>query len=593
MIAARHIRPGRSGYPQFKRTSRCLSLLVCLLLTGMAGADERILDYSTEVMVHPDGELTVSEEIRVRAEGNEIRRGIYREFPTRYTDRYGNHYTVEFGVDSILRDGQPESWHTGEMSNGVRVYIGSAEHFLDPAEYTYRIQFHTNRQLGFFADHDELYWNVTGSDWAFPIDKASARISLPFTAAASQLEPSLYTGVSGSTGTDGQARVIDARTVQFDTTRQLAPGEGFTVVLSWPKGLIAEPSVTQKVFWFVRDNGAVLVLALGFLLAFLWYGWAWNKIGRDPAKGVIIPQFKPPDGISPSACRYLLDMGFRNQAFTAAIIDLAVKGHIRIDEEDKEFSLHRTTGRAPLHSGAQLTRTEESVLDAMLPGGTSYIAMTNTNHAKFQSARTVLERALKNEYQGHLFHLNTLYVAPPVVFTGLSVFVALAFGSSPLIWVCWGLLVLLLHGLFIWLLRAPTPAGRQAMDEIEGFRMYLDTAEQDRLDRMRSPVLTPEVFESFLPYAYALGVENHWCERFARELLRELPGETPQASAYQPAWYSGNYQGMSALNHLGGNFSNSFSTAISSASTPPGSSSGSSGGGSSGGGGGGGGGGGW
>lgn len=124
------------------------------------------------------------------------------------------------------------------------------------------------------------------------------------------------------------------------------------------------------------------------------------------------------------------------------------------------------------------------------------------------------------------------------------------------------------------------------MDEIEGLKMYLNTAEQDRLDRMRSPALTPEVFESFLPYAYALGVENRWCERFARE----LPEEVRQRSGYQPGWYSGQYHGMRALNHLGDSFSSSFSSAISSASSPPGSSSGSGGGGSSGGGGGGGGG---
>jgi uncharacterized membrane protein len=225
----------------------------------------------------------------------------------------------------------------------------------------------------------------------------------------------------------------------------------------------------------------------------------------------------------------------------------------------------------------------------MLAKGTSSIAMSNANYAKFQTARKALEHSLKKEFQGQLFHLNTLYVVPPAIITGLSALVALAFGSGPLIWFSWGFLTLLLHGLFIWLLRAPTPTGRQAMDEIEGFRMYLDTAEQDRLDRMRSPVLTPEVFETFLPYAYALGVENHWCERFARE----LPEVTQRAATYQPAWYSGKYQDMGAINHLGSSFGNSFSSAISSASSPPGSSSGSSGGGSSGGGGGGGGGGGW
>lgn len=127
------------------------------------------------------------------------------------------------------------------------------------------------------------------------------------------------------------------------------------------------------------------------------------------------------------------------------------------------------------------------------------------------------------------------------------------------------------------------------MDEIEGFKMYLDTAEQDRLDLMQSPQLTPEVFESFLPYAFALGVQNAWCDRFARELPKELA----ERGGYHPTWYHGGHNRLSALGHLANDFNRSFATAISSASSPPGSSSGSGGGGSSGGGGGGGGGGGW
>jgi uncharacterized membrane protein len=127
------------------------------------------------------------------------------------------------------------------------------------------------------------------------------------------------------------------------------------------------------------------------------------------------------------------------------------------------------------------------------------------------------------------------------------------------------------------------------MDEIEGFRMYLGTAEQERLDRMQSPMLTTEVFESFLPYAYALGVENRWCDRFARE----LPAEVRQDPAYTPSWYHGRFHGLPAIHHLGSGFGSDFGSAISAASAPPGSSSGAGGGGFSGGGGGGGGGGGW
>jgi uncharacterized membrane protein len=176
-----------------------------------------------------------------------------------------------------------------------------------------------------------------------------------------------------------------------------------------------------------------------------------------------------------------------------------------------------------------------------------------------------------------------------VLISAAAAVIAAFFAGGPPLWIVFAVLSLLLHGLFLLLLRAPTPAGRRVMDEIEGFRRYLDTAEQDRLERMRSPALTPEVFEAFLPYAYALGVENSWCRRFARE----MPEQARQPSGWRPGWYHGDSRGFDALNHLGSDFGSSFSSAIAAASSPPGSSSGSGGGGSSGGGGGGGGGGGW
>jgi uncharacterized membrane protein len=215
--------------------------------------------------------------------------------------------------------------------------------------------------------------------------------------------------------------------------------------------------------------------------------------------------------------------------------------------------------------------------------------MDNENHEDFSAAQKALKAALKKEYLGRLFHLNSLYLAPPVLITVGAAIAALFLHGSPPIWIAYAVLTLGLHALFLFLMRAPTPAGRRVMDEIEGFRNYLGTAEQDRLERMRSPALTPEVFEAFLPYAYALGVENSWCKRLATE----LPSDPRQQGAYHPGWYQGQFRGMAALTHLGSDFGGSFSTAIASASSPPGSSSGSGGGGFSGGGGGGGGGGGW
>lgn len=567
-------------------------LALTVLLTGLAlpvQADERIHAYHADVFVHPGGELTVTETIEVTAEGRDIRRGIYREFPTRYRDPLGNHYRVGFDVESVTRNGAAEDWHSETQSNGVRVYIGHADRMLAAGRHTYRIRFHTNRQLGYFADHDELWWNVTGNGWMFPIDQASARIRLPFEVPADALELNAWTGPFGSRERHARMGVVDGRTVEFITTEKLAPREGLSVLVAWPKGLIAEPPFLRKLAWFARDNGAAIVLLLGLLAPLAWYAWAWNKVGRDPKKGVIIPRFEPPQGLSPAACRYVLDMAFTRDSFTAALISLAVKGLLRIDEQGggllskPDFTLTRTgpAKQAP-------TAGENAVLNALLPREGASIAMENENHQAFQRAREGLLKALKTEHHGRLFHLNTLYLTPPLALSGLVALVAIAFDGGPAVWIPWLILTAALHGFFVWLLRAPTPAGRQVMDEIEGFRMYLGTAEQDRLDRMRSPQLTPEVFESFLPYAYALGVENAWCERFAREL--------PRASGdggYQPGWYGGRLGGASTLRHLGDDFSSSFSSAISSASTAPGSSSGSGGGGSSGGGGGGGGGGGW
>jgi uncharacterized membrane protein YgcG len=559
-------------------------LAVCCLPAPVAG-DERILDYRSHIKVNENGYLAVTETIRVQAEGNKINRGIYRDFPTRYKDKLGNHFVVDFDVISVQRDGRAEPWHTEKKSNGVRVYMGSANRKLQPGMHEYEISFVTNRQLGFFSDHDELWWNVTGNGWNFPIDRVVATVDFPFQVAADGLELSVYMGRYGSKETSATAEVINASQVRFETTRPLEPWEGMSLVVAWPKGLVDEPGAGQKIRWFLSDNGAAVVLLLGLMAVFAWYYWAWNKVGRDPAKGVIFPRFKPPEGLSPAACRYIRDMSFNRNSFTAAIISLAVKGQLLIDEDDEEFTLKRIPDAKP----AELTPGEQAVLEDLLPRPSSTIVMDNENYKDFQSARKALKKELKKEYLGRLFHLNGIYMAPPVLMSIAAALVAVFLDGGPPVWISYLVLTLALHGGFSFLMRAPTPAGRLVMDEIAGFRMYLDTAEQDRLDRMRSPAMTPEVFEAFLPYAYALGVENNWCDRFARE----MPQEVKQQSGYHPGWYSGRFHGMNALSHLGDDFGSSFSSAISSASSPPGSSSGSGGGGFSGGGGGGGGGGGW
>jgi uncharacterized protein (TIGR04222 family) len=564
--------------------ARLLIVGLCLIATGFVHADERILDYHSNILIHTDGSLMVTETIRVRAEGENIRRGIYREFPTSYKDRFNNHYRVDMKVVDVQRNGSKESFHTENRSNGIRIYIGSSNHLLSNGIHEYQLRFHTTRQLGYFEDYDELYWNVTGNDWIFPIDQASARIELPSPIQAGDWRTDFYTGPQGASGKLASSDIINAQTVVFETTRGLQAREGLTVAVGWPKGVVVQPTISQQTGYFLKDNGSALVLLIGLFAPLAWYLWAWNRYGRDPRKGIIIPLFRPPMGLTPAGCSYIRKMSFNKQAFSAAIISLGVKGYVEIHEDDKDFTLHLKDASG----NGKASKGERTVMDELFKEE-SQLELDQKNYKVFMQASSALKKALKAEHLGRLFNLNARYALPAVIMTILAGIIATQFRGGPAVWVVFVIFTIAMHVTFIFLMRAPTPAGRQVMDEIDGFRMYLDTAEQDRLEHMRSPQLTPEVFETFLPFAFALGVENSWCDRFARE----FPQELAEKGGYHPAWYAGRYSGLNTLGHLGNEFNSSFSSAISSSSSPPGSSSGSGGGGSSGGGGGGGGGGGW
>jgi hypothetical protein len=169
-------------------------LLLLLLCAAPLWAQERILSYDSQVTVNADGSLDVTEQIRVRAEGNQIRRGIYRDFPTRYRDRYGNRVVVGLQLLEVLRDGRPEPWLTERVGNGVRINTGNDDFLPTPGEFTFSLRYRTTRQLGFFSGHDELYWNAIGTGWIFPIESGSVEVRLPEPVPVELLQAEGYTG---------------------------------------------------------------------------------------------------------------------------------------------------------------------------------------------------------------------------------------------------------------------------------------------------------------------------------------------------------------------------------------------------------------
>jgi uncharacterized membrane protein YgcG len=569
-----------------------LALLGWLAITAPAIADERILGFDSVLAIQPDGSLNVTENIRVRAEGSSIRRGIYRDFPTHYLDRYGNAVVVDFQLINVERDGHPEPSFTENLSNGVRINTGNDDFLSVPAEYTYSIHYHTNRQLGFFPDHDELYWNVTGLGWGFPIDEASAKVTLPSPVPSEQIRLDAYTGPEGAKGHDYQATSDEPGVAAFQTTRALGPYEGLTIVMGFPKGLIPEPTSTQRFGWFLSDNGGVLVALVGLVLIALFYFWNWTSFGRDPHAGPIFPRYEPPQGFCPGELRMLRRMSDDKLCFSSDVVDMAVRGYLDIHEGDDDSD-----------SGWQLIKKEHATLDALtlcqrslataLFRDHDYITLTNAEATRVQGAIAAHEAEMSKILQPRFYQSNGGIVG--IGFVASLIFGVIAVLSShghgiPAM-VVLGVLAVALHILFARLMKAPTPEGRKLMDEIEGLRMYMSVAERDELKSMpgpnQPPMLDAKRYEALLPYAMALEVEEAWTHKFTAAV------GVAAAQESTPNWYHGmgttNNMGLASI---GNSLGSALTSQISSASTPPGSSSGGGGGGFSGGGGGGGGGGG-
>lgn len=572
---------------------RFLAILLLLACAAPAQAFERILAYDSEVEVHADGTLDVREHITVHADGYDIRRGIYRDFPTRYRDRHGNRVVVELDVVEVLRDGKAEPWFTEQIANGVRINTGNDDLLAVPARYTYTLHYRTSRQLGFFDAHDELYWNAIGTGWNFAIESGRVDVLLPQPVAPAQLNAEGYTGAQGSKGQGYVASVPAPGKAHWELTAPLQPREGLTIVLGFPKGIVTEPTRLQRVRWLLADNRGVLVALAGLVLLLGYCLRRWHAVGRDPARGVVYARYDPPPGYSPAELRYVRRMGHDNRCFSSDLLALAVAGYLRI-ERDKGLLKDAWTLTSLPRGGAGdgLSPSQSALLSHVFRPDRARLELDASNASTMQAAQVAQARALAKRLHGRMFKLNGSSLGWAIgilVVTGVAAFAASG-GAGILAIVIVLALMLAAVIAFGFLVPARTIEGRRLLDEVEGLRLYLGVAERDELARLPGPGGPPELdarrYEQLLPYAVALDVEDAWTKKFTLAV-----GTAAAAAAGAGiAWYRGG--GADNLGSLSKAIGGSLASQIASSSSPPGSSSGGGGGGSSGGGGGGGGGGG-
>ncbi|MBL0069330.1 MAG: DUF2207 domain-containing protein [Chitinophagaceae bacterium] len=587
---------------------------------------DRIIYFSSTVRVQTDGTLMVQETIKVNngdanyhpaygtdsalqatgALNDEIKRGIVRNFPLFYVNKYKLFQNTTFKVKQVLRNGQKEEYYTEKAVNGIKLFIGNKYRTINSGIHTYTIEYETGHQLKHLNKFDELYWNVTGNGWSFRMDSVSCSIILP--KGAAPLSNKCYTGNQGSTAencTVTVSTVGDSSIVVFKTTKSLRPQQGLTVATSWPKGFVKGPGLWQRIKFLIWNNKAAFLLPVAALFSIIFCFVFWIKYGRDPEKGTVYPLFEPPAGYSPAELGYIYFQEYSSQLTAATIVDAAVRNNIKIDVErdgllfkhnEYVFSKADKKSKPPATNYNDFWSDVNDLVDNRIEKG-----KYNKNLADLaKSIRTHCEARYKskpkNKLKG-LFMLNDGYMALPGIVCFLTGIWALIETMGAAVrknywqaayFVAGIFLCSLIFKLFAKLLKAYTPEGRKMRDSIEGFHMFLATADEQRFDTMNPPKKSLELYEKYLPFAIALGCEVEWGNKF-EEIIKTAELDNSAVSSFS-------YSSRSFHKNMGSSFAASFGGAISSASTPPSSSSGggsSFGGGSSGGGGGGGGGGGW
>ncbi len=549
--------------------------MVAILAAAPVSAAEIIHSFAvTATPMAGSRNLTFQENIQYDF-GDTERHGIYRDIPETHV-RDNATYDYRLHPVAVTRDGSSEKYTTSHSNGNLELKIGNADQTINGA-HAYAIRYETDRAYTFFPDHDELYWNVTGNEWNVAIEQAQFTYPLPAGTDIAQVNVVCYTGETGSQAADCTTAKTNGAVV-VTATRVLEPNEGMTVVIGLPKGVIPEPTQTDRIWMIVQDNG---VLAFP-LLALILMGALWWTRGRDPQKRTVVPEYEPPKDLTPALAAATMESSGTPpaRAVTATIIDMARRGYLKIRFGEKKHLIGKeqtyTFVKAKPADG--LADYEREIYDGLFAAEdemTLEELKKTTFYTSIQSFRTKIRKELTTRgiYAGDPQKVRATYIVIGIVviWGGISFLGDTGLGVASTI--ITGLIVIA----FGMLMTKRTPEGVKVLSDLMGFKWFLSVTEKDRFDFHNAPERTPEQFMEFLPYAIAFGVEKKWAEQFA-----SIPMDPP-------AWA----EGASAGSWSAVGFSSavsSMNTAATSMSSAGSGGSGFSGGGSGGGGGGGGGG---
>lgn len=511
---------------------------VVLLIVPPAAQAWRIVSHDVDITIRKEAIFDVEEHIKVEF-GGERRHGIFRLIPYRYK-RHGHWLRLDITVIGVITETKGKQvavpYTVETRHHDIYIKIGDPGRIVTGAQ-NYKISYSVEWAFNYFEGEPQLYWNAIGDRWGNcrSIGQSLITVHLPDGVDSEQCAATAYSGSRGSTSA-GKATIVRnaaKRTIVFETSRTLKPAEGFTVVIGLPKGSIDRPAWHRRVARFFRNNWPYFLPML-VLAAML---MTWWTIGRDPAgRDTIMVEYEPPDGLTPAEVGTVIDEQVDPRDISATIIDLAVRGYIRIEpvSEGGMFSRPEVRFEKVKDASDELADHEREMMRGLFSGSQKETYLSELREQFYSHIPTIKE----NLYSG-LVAKGYFAVSPEkvrgawrsfaVVF-GLGGVLSLVFGHDHPFGMAMGI-GLLISGAIVFgfslIMPRKTRKGRICWERIRGLEEYIRRAEKETLDQSE----LQGVFEKLLPFAMALNLADTWARKFEGIYLEP------------PSWYSGRFDG--------------------------------------------------
>lgn len=518
-------------------------------VNAFATQDWRIQSFETVYNINPsaDGSMGISESINVYFDVQ--KHGIFRDIPTYYDQgllKPGVNLKVDISKVFDANDGATHNYVESRNGDYLNLKIGDPNEYVS-GEVNYTINYSTQNTVRFFEDHDELYWDVNGTNWPVSAGLVEATVNMSSEIFNAITETACYTGAIGSQSTDCKVTLDpENNSVSISSDRQLFNFENLSYVIAFEKGTFTPPSFVEQWGGFIMKNIGILLPLPVFWLAFRY----WSKRGRDPKNNrSIVAQYDAPDDLRAAEVGTVADYTADNRDISATIIDLAIRGYITIEDTTKR---EKTKNRKYIFhlknaDTSKLKTYEKTLLTGIFSKYEvgEQVKLDSLKNKFYTTSAKVKNELYSSLVDGGYFaaHPKTTMNTMRAMGTVLVVLGLFSIGPTEARLLGWSL-GLALSGAIIFgfgaLMSKRTVKGVEAAQHSEGMKIYMELAEKDRMNVMQSagsryigdvtsPTFKVELFERLLPFAVALSVEKTWAKGFD-----DIYSEPPE-------WYNGNW----------------------------------------------------